>query len=243
MAKKKPVTKKVVAKKVAKGVKPLPKAKKAVGKKPMKKAIVKKANVKKAPVRKAAAKKEAQKKLATTKAVVTKGAVKKVAPTKGKVQVKGTPAPVAPKPSVQPPTTPSKPTDRGPKKGPMKERVVMEFYMHSSPTSLYDLISTPSGFAEWYCQDVDVRDDQYTFIFGESEREETTLIGRKMGEVIRFRRNDEEEYTFFEFRVRIDAMTNEVALVVTDHAWPNEIEETRNLWSAQIHDLMRVLGA
>jgi hypothetical protein len=86
------------------------------------------------------------------------------------------------------------------------------------------LISNPSGFSEWYCHDVDVRGDQYTFIW-DQEREVTTLIGRKLGEVIRFRRNDDEDpEAFFEFRVRIDAMTNETALVVTDHAWPNEVD-------------------
>ena len=66
----------------------------------------------------------------------------------------------------------------------------------------------------------------------------------ELGEVIRFRRNDDEdENAFFEFRIRIDAMTNEVALIVTDHAWPDEVEETRNLWSSQIASLIRVLGA
>lgn len=130
-----------------------------------------------------------------------------------------------------------------PKKRPAKERVVMEFYLNSSPNALYELLSTPSGFSEWYCQDVDVRGDQYTFIW-DGEREETTMIGRKLGEVIRFRRNnDEDPEAFFEFRVRIDAMTNEVCLVVTDHAWPGEVQETRNLWTSQIETLGRVLGA
>lgn len=129
------------------------------------------------------------------------------------------------------------------KKCPAKERVVMEFYLNSSPNALYELLSTPSGFSEWYCQDVDVRGDQYTFIW-DGEREETTLIGRKLGEVIRFRRNDDDDpESFFEFRVRIDAMTNEVCLVVTDHAWPDEVDETRNLWASQIDTLGRVLGA
>jgi len=129
------------------------------------------------------------------------------------------------------------------KKRPAKERVVMEFYLRSTPTALYELISNPSGFSEWYCDDVDVRGDQYTFIW-DQEREVTTLIGRKLGEVIRFRRNDDEDpEAFFEFRVRIDAMTNETALVVTDHAWPNEVDKTRNLWASQIHSLQRVLGA
>lgn len=128
-------------------------------------------------------------------------------------------------------------------KKPLKERVQLEFQMRSSPNMLYELISTPSGFSEWYCNDVNVRDDQYTFLW-DGEEEETTMIGRKVGEVIRFRRNDDEDpNAYFEFRVRIDAMTNEVALIVTDHAWPAEVEETRTLWNSQIGDLMRVLGA
>jgi hypothetical protein len=43
--------------------------------------------------------------------------------------------------------------------------------------------------------------------------------------------------------VRVDAMTNEVALIVTDHAWPREVEQARNLWNSQIANLLRVLGA
>ena len=130
----------------------------------------------------------------------------------------------------------------GPKR-PAKERVQIEFMVRSAPAVLFDLISTPSGFSEWYCSDVNMKGDQYTFIWPD-EVESTTMIGRRLGEVIRFRRNDEEdENAYFEFRIRIDAMTNEVALIVTDHAWPDEVEETRNLWSSQIASLIRVLGA
>jgi len=115
--------------------------------------------------------------------------------------------------------------------------------VRSTPTALYELISNPSGFSEWYCSDVNVRGDNWTFIWPDEE-EETTMIGRRLGEVIRFHRNDDEdEAAFFEFRIRIDAMTNEVALIVTDHAWPHEVDETRNLWSSQIASLIRVLGA
>lgn len=151
-----------------------------------------------------------------------------------------TPLPPVPKVALKLPATP-KPAPI--KKRALKERVVMEFYLNSSPHALYELLSTPSGFSEWYCQDVDVRGDQYTFLW-DNEREETTMIGRKLGEVIRFHRNDDEDPdAYFEFRVRIDPMTNDVCLVVTDHAWPQEVEETRNLWASQIETLGRVLGA
>ncbi len=124
-----------------------------------------------------------------------------------------------------------------------KQKVQIEFLVRSAPTVLFELLSTPSGFAEWYCDDVNVRGDQYTFMW-QGEEEPTTMIGRKLGEVIRFHRNDDDdENSYFEFRVRIDAMTNEVALIVTDHAWPEEVDETKNLWNSQIANLLRVLGA
>jgi hypothetical protein len=128
-------------------------------------------------------------------------------------------------------------------KGPVKEKVQIEFAVRSTPHMLYELISTPSGFSEWYCDDVNVKGDEYTFMW-QGEEEATTMIGRKLGEVIRFRRHDDEdENAWFEFRVRIDAMTNDVALIVTDHAWPDEVDETRNLWNTQIANLLRILGA
>jgi START-like superfamily domain len=146
-------------------------------------------------------------------------------------------APTAPKSAPAP--KPSKSAERHVP----KERVTMEFMVHSAPNVLYELISTPSGFSEWYCDDVNVRGDQFTFMWG-GEEEATTLVGRKAPEVVRFHRNnDPDETTFFEFRIRIDAMTNEVALIVTDHALPGEVEETRSLWASQIASLIRVLGA
>ena len=165
---------------------------------------------------------------------------KKVAATSAAVPVAKAPPTVAPTaPKSAPAPKPAKSAERLVP----KERVTMEFMVHSAPNVLYELISTPSGFSEWYCDDVNVRGDQFTFIWG-GEEEATTLVGRKAPEVVRFHRNsDPDETTFFEFRIRIDAMTNEVALIVTDHALPGEVEETRSLWASQIASLIRVLGA
>jgi uncharacterized protein YndB with AHSA1/START domain len=124
-----------------------------------------------------------------------------------------------------------------------KERYVLEFYLRATPGSLYDLISTPSGFSEWFCDDVDVRGDQFTFQWG-SDEQIATCLGRKYGEMIRFHwENDDDPGSFFELRIRIDPMTNETCLVVTDHAWAKDVEESKALWASQIHTLQRVLGA
>lgn len=147
--------------------------------------------------------------------------------------------PAQPNSAPEAPKSIAKPVERKP----MKERVVMEFEVHSNPNVLFELLSTPSGFSEWYCDDVDVRGDVFTFKWGNDE-EIVTMIGRKAPEVIRFRRSaDDDPAAFFEFRIRIDDMTNEVALIVTDHAWPGESGNVRSLWASQIANLTRVLGA
>lgn len=121
----------------------------------------------------------------------------------------------------------------------------MEFYLRATPGSLYDLISSPSGFSEWFCDDVDVSGEVFTFKWGEEE-EVAECLSKKFGELIRFRWMDDAEAdpgAFFELRIRIDPMTNETCLVVTDHAWPRDLEEGKALWESQIQTLTRVLGA
>lgn len=125
----------------------------------------------------------------------------------------------------------------------MKERFTMEYYLRATPGSLYDLISTPSGFSEWFCDDVDVRGDEFTFHWG-TDTQTAQCLSRRSGELIRFQWvNEEDGGAFFELRIRIDPMTNETCLVVTDHAWPKDVEEAKALWNSQLHTLQRVLGA
>ncbi|QQR85813.1 MAG: hypothetical protein IPJ76_14565 [Flavobacteriales bacterium] len=154
-----------------------------------------------------------------------------VIPTKGNAPPAPKPAPPAPKPTVVI------------KKKPLKERFSIEFLVHSTPSALYDMLLSPSGFSEWYCDDVDVRGDEYTFKWG-GEEEKARLIGQRQNEVTRWQRLSEEDpEAFYEFRIKIDPITNELALIVTDHAWPNELENAKALWHSQIANLTRVLGA
>ena len=228
---KKTTVKRTGAKKV---VKQAP-AKKAPAKKaPAKKAPVKKAPVKKAPAKKAPVKKAPLKKEAVKKPVAKKTAAAPTPPSKVATQ-----KPVAP-PAPKPAAAPARPA-----KTALKERYQLEFYLNASVASLYEHISTPSGFSKWFCDDLNVMDDMYTFHWGDVT-EVAECLSERFGEYIRFRWEedmDEDPAAYFEFRIRIDGMTNETCLVVTDHSWPRDMEENKALWESQIASLMRVLGA
>lgn len=121
----------------------------------------------------------------------------------------------------------------------------MEFYLNATPASLFDLISSPSGFSEWFCDDVNVVEGKYIFKWGD-ETEMAECLVQRPGESIRFRWEEdaqEDPGAYFEFFIRVDSMTNEICLVVTDHAWPRDLVEEKALWTAQIQKLTRVLGA
>ena len=126
---------------------------------------------------------------------------------------------------------------------PEKESFRLEFLVKSSTTILYNFLSTPSGLSEWFANNVNIKEDVYTFIWDGSE-EQARLLSRKRGEFIKFQWLDDEgtDY-FFEFRIKTDPLTNEVALIIQDYAEPDESNEAIQLWESQISTLKHVLGS
>lgn len=255
---KKPVKKKVVKKLGAKAKAPV---RKPVAK-PLKKAVKPVVQKHKVVVAKPAAKAPvtpvrpiAKPQLKTTVKPAVPAAKPGPSATVAKAPAASPPVPKPPKPPSKKPEVPKGPmtvvmTGVDPLSGPvrsmkraLKERFIVEYYIHSTPLALYELISTPSGLSKWFCDDVNVRGEEFTFVWGNDEQT-AEVLSRKQGELIRMHwTDDDDEGSFFELRIRIDPLTTEVAIIVTDHAWPNELEKARQLWESQLHTLQRVLGA
>lgn len=127
----------------------------------------------------------------------------------------------------------------------MEEKIKyeMEFPIQVSPSLLYQYISTPSGLSEWYADNVNSRDEYFSFIWAESE-ERAKLLSRKSPERIKFRwMDDEEKDCYFEMRIQVDEITKDVSLIVTDFAEEDEIDEGKMLWENMISNLKQVLGS
>lgn len=126
-----------------------------------------------------------------------------------------------------------------------KVKYELEFPIHSSPQLLYQYIITPSGLSEWFADNVNSRGEFYTFIWDDSE-ENAKLTSKKSGEKVKFKwlddNNKETEY-FFELKIQVDEITNDVSLIVTDFSEEDELPENKLLWESLVSDLKHVIGS
>ena len=120
----------------------------------------------------------------------------------------------------------------------------LEFPINSSVNILYKRLSTPSGLAEWFADDVIVKDKIFTFFWDGSEQE-ARLLKLKTDQFTRFKWEDNDtKEDYFEFLIQIDEMTTDVSLIITDFAEDEQDqEEQTNLWSKQISLLKMAIGS
>ena len=106
----------------------------------------------------------------------------------------------------------------------------LEFPINSSVSILYKRLSTPSGLAEWFADDVIIKDKIFTF-FWDGSQQEARLIKLKNDLFIRFKWEDNDtKEDYFEFLIQVDEMTSDVSLIITDFAEDKaELEEQTNL--------------
>jgi len=126
-----------------------------------------------------------------------------------------------------------------------KTQIQLEYIINCSPKVLFNRLSTASGLAEWFADDVRVKGNFFTFIWGESH-EVAQRKNLKDNKTVRFEwieGESESNNSFFEFIINQDDLTNDVSLLITDFAEEDEIEETSDLWSSQISKLKQQLGS
>jgi hypothetical protein len=120
----------------------------------------------------------------------------------------------------------------------------IELSINSSVNVLYKRLSTPSGLAEWFADNVNLKDNIFTFFWDDSEQS-AKLIKKKTNKFIQFKwLDDEYKDSYFEFNIQIDEMTSDVSIIITDFAEDlDEKEEQILLWKQQIESLKRAIGS
>jgi len=123
----------------------------------------------------------------------------------------------------------------------MKE-IRLEFFLKTSPAVLFSRISTSSGLAEWFADNVKEMGKIFTFIWGDTEQQ-AIILTRIPNESISFRWLDMDPDYVFAFNILRDELTGDVALIVTDNVDEDDIEDSRNLWCSQVAKLKQMIGS
>ncbi|NOZ46924.1 MAG: SRPBCC domain-containing protein [Chlorobi bacterium] len=124
----------------------------------------------------------------------------------------------------------------------MKTKYQLEYTINSSPKVLFNRLATAGGLSEWFADDVNVQGNIYTFIWEGSEQE-AEMTGKKDGKYVKFHwLDDEDEKSYFEFKLNTDELTGDLALIITDFAEDDEVDDAKDLWDTQISELKHLLG-
>ena len=123
----------------------------------------------------------------------------------------------------------------------MKTKYELEYTFNTSPSILYNRISTPEGLSEWFADNVNLRKNSFTFIW-EGAEQEASVVQKKTNKYIRFHWEEDDDEIFFEFRIHTDELTGDVALLIIDFAEEDEKGDAIDLWDSQISELKHAIG-
>lgn len=125
----------------------------------------------------------------------------------------------------------------------MRRKIELEYMFSSSVKVLFSRLSTPAGLSEWFAEDVTQKGNQFVFIWN-GVAHPATLLDSKANQYVRFQWDDAEgEEEYFELRIRVEPLTEDVALIITDFAEEEDVEDSKELWNKQMEILHRNLGA
>ncbi|MBW7844405.1 MAG: SRPBCC domain-containing protein [Bacteroidia bacterium] len=123
-----------------------------------------------------------------------------------------------------------------------RKKVRLEYPIKSSPSILYNSISSPSGLSTWFADDVDIYNNNFKFKW-DGDEQIAELVKKSPNKYIKFKWKDSANDEYFEFEIIQDELTDDVALVVTDFVDEADEVNAIHLWDSQIQELKNSLGA
>lgn len=120
-------------------------------------------------------------------------------------------------------------------------KYTLEYNCRTAPELLYKFLTDPVELAEWFCDDVNVRNGIYTFVWN-GVPQQARLIKQERNQLVRFQWVDKNDGSYFEFSIHKNPLTGDVTLYVTDFSSPDELESNKIWWNNQIQKLKNILG-
>ena len=123
-----------------------------------------------------------------------------------------------------------------------------EFEINASPKMIYPFLSTPVGLKEWFADDVNINNQNKSFIFlWDNEEHVARLVAHRTNHFVRFEflpevEEDEKNPSYFELRLEFNEMTQSLFLKVFDYSDFDDQKELHDLWNGLVELLRKTVG-
>jgi START-like superfamily domain len=123
-----------------------------------------------------------------------------------------------------------------------KIKFTCEFPIRCSPHVLYDFFISANALGEWFADQVDQHENEYTFYWNGS-MEKAILIESHHESFVRYRWETMGKGEYFEFRIEQNDLTSNTIIIVTDFAEKKDVQDSIQLWETQLTELKHRIGS
>ncbi len=116
-----------------------------------------------------------------------------------------------------------------------------EFVFRSSPTIVYQFISTPDCLTRWFCDDCNVVDETFFFEWDEGGEEVAYIVDDIEEERLRIQW-EEYDNEYLEFQIYRSEVTGSTIMELHGFCDKGEAGEEKRFWDSKIIDLRRAMG-
>jgi len=128
-----------------------------------------------------------------------------------------------------------------------KNKFITEFEINASQKMLFPYLSTASGLAQWFADDVNINEDKvYSFLWdGEDHR--AIKAAQRANVSVKFEflpetDEDEDDPNYIELKLNVNELTQSVFIQITDYSDLDDPEEQQDLWENIVYSLKQIIG-
>jgi uncharacterized protein YndB with AHSA1/START domain len=126
-----------------------------------------------------------------------------------------------------------------------KTKFVGEFEFSASKKMLFSYISTASGLAQWFADDVNINNTDKTFTFlWDGDENKAAMVAYKVNSYVKFEFIEEgdDDPNYCEFKLDTNELTEATFIKITDYSDAEDVEELGEIWDALVSKLKEITG-
>ncbi|MEO9804722.1 MAG: START-like domain-containing protein [Reichenbachiella sp.] len=124
-----------------------------------------------------------------------------------------------------------------------KFKFVGEYEIRASKKMLYPYLSSASGLAQWFADDVNIDEDKIFTIIWDGEENKAKMVSHRTNSQVKFEFiTDDDDPNYVEFKIDMNELTQEVFIRVTDYSDMDDEKELEELWDSLMSDLREIVG-